>query len=188
MKKYIFLFTLFFSMISLKANALLPVGGYFGVRGSEYIGTHSDNKRGNSLDINSSSFSPSVAIGVRLLDFRFELEYMYRLNGAEVYTGRHTKKFDVDLKMFNIYYDFFEFLFLKFYINGGIGKYDAKTSLVHGDNEKVWNVGLGTTFSLLNIVNADVGIRHVNLGKMKFKSQSSEQSFEEIYAGIRLGF
>lgn len=188
MKKYFIIFLLCFSTISVKAHALLPIGGYFGIRGSEYIGTHSDNKRGNSLSINDSSFSSSIAAGIKLLDFRFELEYMYRLDGGKIYTGNHTKKYDMDLKMFNIYYNVFEFLFLKFYINGGIGKYDVKTSLIHGDNSKVWNVGLGATFSLLDIINVDAGMRHVDLGKMKFKNQSSRQNFEEIYAGIRLGF
>lgn len=186
MKKYILFIFIFIIVSVTKANAILPVGFYFGAKGSQYIGTHSNNNKYN-LDINDSSFSPSFVVGARLLDLRAELEYMYRFNSSKISNGIKNKKFDTDIKMLNVYYDFFEFLFFKLYANAGIGKYDIKTSLVETDNSKVWNVGIGTTFSLLNILNVDAGIRHVNMGKMKYIDKTSKQSFEEIYAGIRFG-
>ena len=60
--------------------------------------------------------------------------------------------------------------------------------IIEKDNSTAWNVGIGANVSILDMLNADVGIRHVELGKMRFDNRSSKLSFEEIYAGIRFGF
>ncbi len=187
MKKCFLFVALFLGLFLSSANALLPIGVYGGIRAGENLGRHSSNKN-SFTKFDDSSLSASAVAGVKLLDFRFELEYTYKMNAGIIGTNTNDKKFDVDFKMFNVYYNFFEFLMFKLYANAGFGKYGVKTSLIEKDDDKVWNAGLGANFSLFDVLNVDAGVRHVELGKMKFAQQSNKLSFEEIYAGIRFGF
>ena len=187
MKKYFLFIVLFFGLFSFNANALLPIGLYGGIRVGENLGRHSSDKD-SFFRLNNSPVSAGAVVGIKLLDFRFELEYAYKMNAGIISNGAHDKKFNMDLKMFNVYYNFFDFLMFKLYVNAGVGKYGVKTSLIEKDNSTAWNVGIGANVSILDMLNADVGIRHVELGKMRFDNRSSKLSFEEIYAGIRFGF
>lgn len=187
MKKYVLFIVLFLSLFSFNANAILPIGFYGGAKISKGLGKHYNNKDG-FIRLRNPSASASVVTGIKLLDFRFELEYAYKMNAGIIELGNHNKKFDIDLKMLNVYYDFFDYSIFKLYANTGFGSYNAKTTLIEQNSKKVWNIGVGANVSLLDMLNVDIGIRHVELGKMKFHNQSTRSSFEEIYGGARFGF
>ncbi len=178
--------------IPLKANAILPVGIYYGIRGGLNT-TNKDNKI-NQIKLDTKSGKPfaSVNAGIRLLSFRFEAEYAYRYNFT-TYENPKSKKINAQNIMGNVYYNFLDLPLLKFFVNGGIG--DTKFSGCSGIDNKdnfTWNAGFGVNVSLFNTINLDVGYRYVDMGELKVKNGSDlvklNQRAQDIYAGLRFGF
>ncbi len=190
MKEYA-LFLISFLMLSIDAHAIIPVGAYYGFKGGLTMQDKDINKTtGDTTKNKDKNYFLSADVGVRLLKFRLELEYTFRPDTTKV--ASLIKKDDVVAHniMGNVYYNFLELPFFKFYVNGGIGNTKfTGSSNIDKSNSFTWSAGLGTNFSLFNVVNLDVGYRYVDMGEVKFKSgKNIDKHAHDIYAGVRFGF
>jgi opacity protein-like surface antigen len=188
MKKLLLIISLF--VLPLKANAFLPVGGYVGVRGGANA-TKEDNNiiSGNDIIASNSKLNKDISFisanaGVRLLGFRFEVEFGYRFNTT-------VENVVAQNVLGNVYYNFFGLPLVKFYVNGGGGftKFSGSNLILTDTDSFTWNAGLGVNISLLNMFNVDVGYRYINMGELKTKGgQNIKQASNDIYVGVRFGF
>jgi opacity protein-like surface antigen len=190
MKKLLIMIVLLFTL-PIRTGVALPIGVYAGVKGGMGI-TNKNTKTTNNIAINpeSKDGSPfvSVDVGVRLLDFRFELEYTYIHNLSKVEISSTSKNITAENKMANIYYNFYGLPLVKFYVNGGVGttNFSGKNK---SNNNFAWNLGLGINLSLLNIINIDVGYRYVDMGELQIEGgPKMNQSSNDVYVGLRFGF
>ncbi|MDR2760559.1 MAG: hypothetical protein LBB09_01795 [Rickettsiales bacterium] len=186
--KKIFLSLVLALLITAEAGAsLLPVGLYVGARGG--VGNNVADTKINSASAIKGETSPfaSANAGVRFLKLRGEFEYMRRFNAISLTTGGSKKEAASEQMMANLYYDVFDFLFLGFYINGGIGANKISASIVDSYDKRVWSAGFGASVSLL-IFTADIGYRYFDLGSVKILGKSSKQESHDVYVGLRVGF
>lgn len=191
MKKIVLSLILSFFIFSSNAHAFLPIGIYYGIKGgmtsqSEKLKINSNGKSKND----KTNYFGSAEVGVRLLKFRFELEYTLRPNTTKLSLISKNKDILSQNIMGNVYYNFLEIPFFKFYVNGGIGNTRfSGSSEIKNKNNSTWVAGFGVNFSLLNITNIDVGYRYMDMGKLKFNSGLQNRKVaQDIYAGIRFGF
>lgn len=177
--------------LPLKAHALLPAGIYYGFKGGVNT-VAKDNKISTSnLDIKGGNPFVAADIGIRLLDFRFEVEYAYRYNFSEYKYNNKSKDISAQNIMGNVYYNFIDLSLVKLYVNGGIGETKfSGGSIVKKNDSFTWNAGLGANVSLLNVLNLDVGYRYVDMGDLEIKNSKTKvaQKSHDIYAGLRFGF
>lgn len=178
--------------LPIKAHALLPVGIYYGIKGGiNTAGSDSKLPTSEELDLKGGNPFAAANVGLKLLDFRFELEYAYRYKFNKYNNGIKEKNINAQNLMANAYYNFLELPLLKFYINGGVGntKFSGVSGIKNEDNF-TWNAGLGVNFSLIDIINLDVGYRYVDMGDLEIKNNNLKlaQKSHDIYAGLRFGF
>lgn len=190
MKKTL-LFILFLSL-PIKAYAFLPLGIYYGFRGGINSYENEKNNINQKLKIKKGSPFVSPNIGIRFLDFRFELEYTYRYDFFKMQSLNKTKNIAAQNIMGNIYYNFLSLPLINFYVNGGIGETKftgVPYNIIGNKNNFTWNLGFGTNLSILDIFNIDIGYRYVDMGNLKMINNTKiKQASHDVYAGIRFGF
>lgn len=188
--KLVHLVTLLFLAKSNDSRALLGLGAYGGAKLNSGI---------NTKDLGSdSSISFGLLGGIRAFGARLDLEYTFvgkavNPNKVDLQTILD-KSVSINNLSLNLNYNLFELpivSLLKIYVGGGIGKtYFTKYLFSSTVNESFsWSVGCGATFSLINILNLDVGYKYVDFGKLNVSdSSSSDIKNNLIYIALRIGF
>jgi opacity protein-like surface antigen len=207
------IYGLVLTLLPVKAKALLPFGIYFGPKVGISLNRTSEQKQDPAIDMitdlakNSdyntalklatakNSFSGGAVAGVRFLGFRIDGEYNFRSKIAEPVIKIEgidaVKAYTINGHniLLNGYYNLLDLNFVKIY--GGVSV--GQTIFVKNLKEKIntantWGGGGGVTFSLLNLLNVDVGYRYLDMGKMQLDNVESKQFSHDISLGIRLGF
>jgi opacity protein-like surface antigen len=173
--------------------ALLPFGAYFGPRvGMGFEKNKSSGSETKIIDL-STKFPTHLGLvaGIRVLGFRADLEYNCALNLAKstIFSGV-ADDIDGHSMLFNLYYNLLDVSFLKFYLNGGLGgtMFAKRVAFKKTNSSFSWLAGAGITFSLINIINLDLGYRFINLGEVKLGNSNLKQNSNNIYLGLRFGF
>ncbi|MDR3290345.1 MAG: hypothetical protein LBT02_03635 [Rickettsiales bacterium] len=222
MKKIYSLFVLLFLTINIANAGLLPVGGYIGIRGGTSSGGLSSTASvaggaGKAITESKPHVFGSVNAGLRLSlpffnTFRIEAEGLGRYNGLNLKlkgSDDGSKVLDQDISsvsgLVNVYYDVIDLPFIRGFVGGGIGYTKFTTDFVKniggGEGAKVemtkdgalaYNIGVGVTATLLDILSVDVGWRYFNQGEFKLKIGDTTAKLDavssDIYAGVRIGF
>jgi opacity protein-like surface antigen len=184
--KRLFLVLFFLLIATTQVQALLPIGIYGGVRGG--IGGSNSEAKVDASNFVKGSSSPFASIngGVKFLKLRGELEYLYRYNAVELALSSNKKESSTKQIMANVYYDFFDFLLVSLYVNGGVGTNKIDSSVIKNYSKSIWSVGLGASVSLL-LMKIDVGYRYFNLGNIEVGANKLKQESHDIYLGLRMG-
>ena len=189
MKKIFIILTLFFITSINNAHAILPIGGYVGARGG--ISLKNQDKNLNNVKIDSTS-NPSIGInaGVRFLRLRGELEYLYRYKNQNLKSfNGSTSQLNSNSLMGNLYYNVFDVPFVKIFVNGGVGYTSFNSNIPSNTNGNfTYNLGLGTTLSLADVISVDAGYRYFDMGDIKIGTRQSHIYANDIYVGLRFGF
>ena len=188
--KLIYLVALLFSAKPNDSKALLGFGAYGGAK----LNGNISNK-----DLGSSSgISFGFLGGVRLFDSRLDLEYTFM--GKAVNPNKINLQTILDKNVsihnlsLNFNYNIFELpivSLLKIYVGGGVGKTYFTRSLFSSEvNESFsWSAGCGATFSLIDILNLDVGYKYMDFGKLNANSSNGNDIRNNlIYIALRIGF
>jgi opacity protein-like surface antigen len=186
--KKVFFALLLLSLVATEVGAsLLPVGVYVGARGG--VGNNKTDTKISTTSMVEGKTNPfaSANVGVRFLKLRGELEYIHRFNAIHVAMSGGKKEAASRQIMANLYYDVFDFLFLGFYVNGGVGTNKIDMALVDKYDKRVWSAGFGVDASLL-IFTVDLGYRYFDLGSVKILGKNSKQESHDVYLGLRMGF
>jgi opacity protein-like surface antigen len=188
-KKIVFCLVLFISV----ANAL-PIGGYIGLRGGTSSGGFSEEKNGFKVE-SEPHFFGGLNAGIRidppfLNAFRVELEGLYRDSGAKIKhaTFFTNKGIDSVTGLVNVYYDVISLPFVRGYVGGGVGYTKFTLDFLTGDKSFAYNLGVGVTATLLNILSVDLGWRYFNQGEIKINDTKLKVNSSDIYVGVRFGF
>jgi opacity protein-like surface antigen len=184
MKRF-FLALVFLLFATTQARALLPIGIYGGIRGGT-SDSNSELKINNNFIKGSSSPFASVNAGVKLFKLRGEVEYLYRYNALEFAINSNKKEVSTSQIMANVYYDFFSFLLVSLYVNGGVGVNKIDSSIISSYSKNILSAGLGVSVSLL-LLNIDVGYRYFNFGDIKIGNNKLKHESHDVYLGLRLG-
>ncbi|MDR3079245.1 MAG: hypothetical protein LBU15_04405 [Rickettsiales bacterium] len=170
------------------SRALLPVGLYVGARGTADTRISS---RTSAIDLEPGFIgSGSFIAGLRLFSFRVDLEYAlgaFRTNDIDISILGHSL-------LGNVYYNLFDSILLKLYLNGGAGRTTfAHSSLLEDEAETftssfTWLVGAGVTFSLFNVVNLDIGYRFMDFGNPQLDYCDDDWTSSTVYLALRFGF
>jgi opacity protein-like surface antigen len=177
MKKIFILFSFVSCLLFVNsANALLPVGMSFGLRGGNSFSSIKNVSTNTSKD---SKFFIAPNLGIKLFSLRGEVEYIYRHNFLKV-NNTSTK---AESTMFNLYYNFFSLYFAKLYVNGGYGTTKFSLNSTNKSNN-TYSVGIGANLSFFDTVNIDAGYRYMDMGKIN----STKMDSHDVYVGLRFGF
>ncbi|MDR0423171.1 MAG: outer membrane beta-barrel protein [Rickettsiales bacterium] len=198
MKKKMMLVVLLLSITFVNA-AILPVGGYIGIRGGSSTGGFVDGDSVFKVE-SKPHFFGSVNAGLRLtLPFlntiRAEFEVLGRNNGAEVSISSATQKIHSLTTGVNVYYDVVDISLpalggFKVFFGGGAG-YTRFLSIgnLSNDSNLAWNIGAGGTLTLADVLSVDLGWRYFHQGTLRIVSAANREiNSSDIYAGVRIGF
>lgn len=182
--------TLLFLVKPSDSRALLGLGAYGGAKLNGGI---------NTKDLGSDSgISFGLLGGIRVFGARLDLEYTFmgkavNPNKIDLQTILD-KNVSINNLSLNFNYNLFELpivSLLKIYVGGGVGKtYFTRNLFSSTVNESFsWSAGLGVTFSLINIINLDVGYKYMDFGKLKVSdSKTNDIRNNLIYIALRIGF
>lgn len=182
------LFVCFIFLFSINIAKALPIGGYIGFRGGASKTILDKNKEYFKFE-NDQNIFVGGNVGLRLLDFRGELEYIYR-NSVETmkfYSGKE-KNIITESVMCNLYYNFLDIPFLRLYVNGGLGSTKYSTNYIDDSKKFTYSVGFGGTFTLMEIFSIDLGYRYFDMGKISINTTKTRLATNDIYLGLRFGF
>ena len=188
MKKLLFACLSVLFLISTANAGILPFGVYTGIRGGIGIAKKESNILDDAkIETNNSPFV-SINAGIRLSDIRIEAEYLYKNSLKEIKIGNSSKNISPTSTLANVYYNFIDIPFVKLYVNGGLGYTDLRTNYVEDDKKFTYSLGLGATFTLLDIIAIDAGYRHINMGKEEIAGYKHNFYTNDLYVGLRFGF
>jgi opacity protein-like surface antigen len=188
MNKIVVLSVLFLTIVNVEAG-ILPVGGYFGLRGGASINAIKTEKNNYELESKKSAFMGANA-GIRLFSFRAELEGLYRPNSINIKKpSSQSEKGSSGTAFANLYYNVIDLPFIRGYLGGGVG-YTKFTQdyLTDNKNSFAYNFGLGVTATFIDILSVDVGYRYVHQGDVEINTTKLSVNSNDLYAGLRFGF
>ena len=187
MKKFFGIFVFIFLFSASYVYAALPIGAYVGIGGGLPI--DSSSKDGGSFKIDDSK-TPfvSVSAGLRLMRFRGELEYLYRYENQNIKTENGEKRISSSSTMANLYYNFFEFPFIRLYVNGGVGYTNFNSKFIKSDKEFSYSLGVGAGITLGEMFTINAGYRYHDMGESEILNKNMHFYSNDVYVGIRIGF
>ncbi len=187
MKKSFKIFVFMFLFCSSYAYAGLPIGAYVGVGGGVPISTNT--KKGDSFKIeNNSTPFVNLSAGLRFLRFRGELEYIYRYENQNIKMENDDKRISSSSVMGNLYYNFIEIPFVRFYVNGGLGYTDFSSKIVKDNGDFSYSLGFGAGFTMFEAFTLNVGYRYHDMGRSEVLNKKVHFYSNDVYVGIRMGF
>ena len=154
---------------------------------------------GFALDFNDNNYGGSLAYGVKIADFRTELEGTLNRDAKKTILGEVSTKLDTKTLFLNAYYDINTGSKWTPYVGGGLGvaklkakASDGEDSISKSSNEFAWQLGAGMNYAITDNWSLDAGYRYNDYGKLTDKEDGDKLDIDvkshTFYLGVRFTF
>lgn len=190
---------------ALELQQYVSVKGNYAKLDSNFTNKDPDGDGAYKAKTDDKTFGASLAYGVKISDFRTELEGNWNANAEDKFVdqdGDKTKtKVTAHSLMWNTYYDIPTGLPVRPYVGAGIGVARVKATLSWPDfNEKfsmkktkfAYQLGAGVSYDLTSNWAIDAGYRYLDYGKFTKTDEDGKNTLKtkthNVHLGVRYTF